>query len=535
MYRLTGGGKKVQWNVFRHNGPYFPPEYIPHNIPVKIDGKKIKLSKIAEEYLTIYANYLDTEYVKNYKFNQNFIKDFNLLTNNSPKLSSMDNIDLKQIKLYIDKQKKERKERSKEEKERIKNRQTEIEEPYKYCVINGAKQKVGNFKIEPPGIFLGRGNHPKIGKIKSRIFPEDVIINLDKNAPIPKPNIGGRWKKVIHNRQVIWLATWTDIITNKNKYVFTSMESIFKSKSDEKKFDLARRLKRIIKKIRDEYTNDLTNYSETKRQMATALYLIDNLALRVGGKKNTKEKADTVGVTSLRFEHISFSNGNIVKLNFLGKDSIRFCKNFKVSDIIFRNLKNFTSDKNKKDDLFHKINSSTLNQYLESFMKGLTAKVWRTYNASNIFQKELLKIKEDKIYKLPESERMNQLIAFFNQANTEVAILCNHQKNTAGDIKPQLNKLDEQISKLRKSKKKNKGKKDIIQKLNAKITTLTIKKETKQKMKNVSLGTSKNNYIDPRIIFAFIKKFNIPKEKLFNQALLKRFEWAQDVSKDFKF
>ncbi len=54
-------------------------------------------------------------------------------------------------------------------------------------------------------------------------------------------------------------------------------------------------------------------------------------------------------------------------------------------------------------------------------------------------------------------------------------------------------------------------------------------------MKNVSLGTSKNNYIDPRIIFAFIKRFNIPPDKLFTKPLIKRFEWASKVDKEFKF
>ena len=54
-------------------------------------------------------------------------------------------------------------------------------------------------------------------------------------------------------------------------------------------------------------------------------------------------------------------------------------------------------------------------------------------------------------------------------------------------------------------------------------------------MKNVSLGTSKNNYIYPRIIFAFIKKFDIPPEKLFTKVLLKRFEWASNIDKDYRF
>ena len=28
------------------------------------------------------------------------------------------------------------------------------------------RQKIGNFKTEPPGLFRGRGDHPKQGKIK---------------------------------------------------------------------------------------------------------------------------------------------------------------------------------------------------------------------------------------------------------------------------------------------------------------------------------------------------------------------------------
>jgi DNA topoisomerase-1 len=67
------------------------------------------------------------------------------------------------------------------------------------------------------------------------------------------------------------------------------------------------------------------------------------------------------------------------------------------------------------------------------------------------------------------------------------------------------------------------------------IKQLKLKKDTKNKMKNVSLGTSKNNYIDPRIIFAFIKKFDIPPEKLFTKVLIKRFEWASSIDINYKF
>ena len=63
------------------------------------------------------------------------------------------------------------------------------------------------------------------------------------------------------------------------------MESIFKSKSDESKFDLAKKLKRKANKIRDQYENQLNSDENKVRQLATALYFIDHLALRVGGKK----------------------------------------------------------------------------------------------------------------------------------------------------------------------------------------------------------------------------------------------------------
>jgi DNA topoisomerase-1 len=93
------------------------------------------------------------------------------------------------------------------------------------------------------------------------------------------------------------------------------------------------------------------------------------------------------------------------------------------------------------------------------------------------------------------------------------------------------NQNHEEVKKAYQEKKSN----DKAEKVGVKIRTLKLKKETKVKMKNVSLGTSKNNYIDPRIIFSFIKKFDIPPEKLFTKVLIKRFEWASKVDKDFRF
>jgi DNA topoisomerase-1 len=527
-YFLLQYGGKSKWTILHHNGPLFPPLYKPHNIPVIINSNKYMLSEQAEEYATMYAKYLNTDYINNNRFKKNFWKDFKKVLSFqddfTETVNSIDDIDFSLIHNYLEEIKKNKISISQNEKE-------EIEEKYKYCIIDGVKQNVGNYKIEPPGIFLGRGNHPKTGHIKKRIFPSDIILNLSKDAHTPIPSIGEnyKWKKIIHDRNVIWLASWKENVTGKTKYIFTSHDSFFKSKSDESKFDLARKLKKNVIQIRDIYTKELLNDDMKIRQLATALYFIDNLALRVGNNKDTKEEADTVGTTSLRVEHITLLENNIIKLDFLGKDSIRFCKKIDVSEDVYNNIKLFSYNKNKKDLLFDLINPTLLNNYLNDFMPNLTSKVWRTYNASYLFQKEIDKIKLDK--KIEPEERINYLLSMFNHANTQVALLCNHQKGSIVKLNNSINKYDDQIKKFNKSMINKTP--DKIKKIKTKIKILKIKK--KMKSKNVSLGTSKTNYIDPRIIFSFLKKFEIDPSKFFTKSLLKRFEWASNVDENYKF
>ena len=53
-------------------------------------------------------------------------------------------------------------------------------------------------------------------------------------------------------------------------------------------------------------------------------------------------------------------------------------------------------------------------------MDGLTAKVFRTYNASHTLQEQLNKLTN------PEDNTAAKILAY-NRANRAVAILCNHQ------------------------------------------------------------------------------------------------------------
>ena len=537
------GGAKKKWNTLSHNGVLFPPEYEKHNVPVIYENMEIILDKDAEELATLYAKYIEMDYVKSKVFNKNFWSDWKKTLGPNHIITKLEGVDFRPIYEYILRKKEEDK-MNVDDKEAKKMQ----DEKYKYAIVDGKTQPVGNFRIEPPGIFLGRGCNPKLGKVKRRIYPEDIIINTGVEAPVPKPLPGHEWKDVIHDKTVEWLASWKDDITGKTKYVWLGDQSDFKAKSDQHKFDLARKLKRKIKEIRAANEIALTSTDPYTRQIATALYFIDNFALRVGNEKG-EDEADTVGVTSLRVEHIDLLENNKVKLDFLGKDSVRYDRTLTVDSNVYSNLREFTQDKQKSDQLFDLINPTDINKYLQSFMKNLTAKVFRTYNASYLFQKELKKISKN-FNSYDEPDKVNVLLDEFNKANAKVAMLCNHQKNINKSTNKQLEKLDEMIKtakqKIAKAKKSSKTKSKRkrkstsvspkkLEQMKATLKKLQAKKALKSELKNISLGTSKINYIDPRITVAFLKKHDLPIDKIFSKTLQEKFKWAMDVDDDFVF
>lgn len=94
------------------------------------------------------------------------------------------------------------------------------------------------------------------------------------------------------------------------------------------------------------------------RQRATAMYLIDQLALRAGNEKGDDE-ADTVGCCSLRYEHVTLEAPDLVIFDFLGKDSIRFYQRVAVIPQVFKNMKIFKKPpKTTGDMIFDRLDAS---------------------------------------------------------------------------------------------------------------------------------------------------------------------------------
>ncbi|KAM4614094.1 DNA topoisomerase 1-like [Discoglossus pictus] len=150
------------------------------------------------------------------------------------------------------------------------------------------------------------------------------------------------------------------------------------------------------------------------------------LALRAGNEKEEGETADTVGCCSLRVEHIKLypeldGEKHVVEFDFLGKDSIRYYNKVPVEKQVFKNLQLFMENKQEGDDLFDRLNTPMLNKHLQSLMEGLTAKVFRTYNASVTLQQQLEELTDP-------NESFPAKILSYNRANRAVAVLCNHQR-----------------------------------------------------------------------------------------------------------
>lgn len=623
-----------RWQTLEHNGVIFPPPYepLPSYVKLYYDLKAVNLPPAAEEVAGFFAAMLETDHAKNPVFQKNFFEDFlQVLHENggcNVEITQFDKCDFSKMYAHFEKLREEKKGMSKAEKLRIKEEREKLEEPYRTCLLNGRRENVGNFKVEPPTLFRGRGAHPKTGKLKKRVFPEDITLNLGAESPVPPAPEGHQWGEIRHDKSVVWLAMWKENISDSFKYVKLAANSSIKGVSDMRKFETARRLKDHIGSIREDYKKMLKDPFMQNRQIATATYLIDVFALRAGGEKGDDE-ADTVGCCSLRFEHVTLKPPSTVIFDFLGKDSIRFYQEVEVDRQVFKNLRIFKKEpKQPGDDLFDRITPATLNKHLQAYMKGLTAKVFRTYNASKTMQ--------DQMDLISNEGTVTEKVMKYNAANRTVAILCNHQRtvskthqNSVGKIQEKIKEMEWQKMRMKKmililepsQKKKNpkyfkeiedmskedqqmvvsqmiekqidqakrkwtrdnekrsiekqellseddlqeridkiksleeqyrneitQGKPEVtkgstvdklksqIEKMENRILNTSFQLKDKEDNSEVSLGTSKLNYIDPRLTVMFSKKFNVPIEKLFTKTLRDKFTWAiESVDEDWRF
>ena len=252
----TKGDGTKKWNALEHAGVVFPPPYepLPRNVQMRYDGKPVRMAPEAEEIAGFFGAMLNsTHNVENPTFQKNFFDDFQKMLKetggathkdgNKVNIKEFQKCDFQPIFNHYDALRTEKKALPAADKKKLKADKDAAEARYMYCMWDSRKQKVGNFRVEPPGLFRGRGDHPKTGRVKKRVQPEQITINIGKEATVPSPPEGHRWKEIKHDQEGTWLAMWQENINGAYKYVMLAANSDVKGQSDYKKFEKARELK----------------------------------------------------------------------------------------------------------------------------------------------------------------------------------------------------------------------------------------------------------------------------------------------------
>ena len=203
-----------KWKTMKHNGPKFPPEYntLPKNVLLHYDGAPFPLEPAAEEVAGFYAVMLKTDYIAKAQFNKNFFGDWQktMTAAEKAKLADLTKCDFTRMQAHFEKLSEARKNAPKEEKKARKAKEDAINENYTKATLDKTEQKVGNYTLEPPGLFRGRGEHPMMGKLKQRIRAEDVTINIGILSEAPTPPEGTKWAEVKSDNTVTWMAAWRE-------------------------------------------------------------------------------------------------------------------------------------------------------------------------------------------------------------------------------------------------------------------------------------------------------------------------------------
>lgn len=570
----------MKWKTLKHNGPAFAPPYEPRNFELTIkvpdadNPIKVRFLANAEEMLYHWAAKINTQYVKDPVFQKNFFHDIkeaisidsNPMPHEALKANFPDGWDFSPIVRFIERQREAKKNRSREEKDAEKRQKEERKEKYGYATLDSKKIEIANYIVEPPGIFMGRGENPLRGRWKHRMYPTDIVLNLGENAPVPKPDPNSqgpeKWKEIVHNHDAMWLAYWRDKLTGDYKYVMPSPKAGIRQQNDINKFEKAMQL---IEKMPDAIAyidKCMKSRNKKTRETATVCSLIAHLGIRVGDEKD-EDEAETYGATTLLAKHVSIKDKN-VQLNFLGKDSILYKEKVELPDLTIQNLQKILASKKPKEQIFN-TTSKEVNELLGQFLPGLTAKVFRTAIATAIMRNYLDQYKDKNL-----SER--DKIKIFKEANILVAQKLNHRKTPTesalnsvekkktkiAELKKELSSYKEfarkEIDKLKKIKQMNvktyKGKykgirlREAVSRANSQYKKKKTKIENKlnrlqerkdklefqldiqQKTLKLNLTTSLNSYVNPRITFSWAKGVKLELKHIYTKANIEKFTWA---------
>ena len=508
--------KRTQWTTLSHNGVSFPEVYRsdPRTNTIVIRGEKLLMTPEQEEMAVAWAKKRSTPYVEDPVFQSNFLLDFLKLFPEKFRSAKISEIEFPTLPEKIELTKEEKKALAAERKKK----RLELKEKFGYAVVDGVKTEIANWVVEPPGLFMGRGLHPTRGRWKPRATEEDITLNMGKEAQLPK----GKWK-IVHEPENMWIASWTDKLAEKVKYVWLHDSSSIRQARDKIKYDKAMKLEKDILKVKTYVLKSMISKDPKVRKIATACFLIDKLALRVGDEKD-EDEADTVGASTLRVEHLKFGKTS-VDFDFYGKDYVRWQKSLEFAPDelpALGNLKEFCSGKKPDDLIFDGITSRHVNEFFGKASPGLTAKVFRTFHATNIV-KEFLKNHSEFPKGTPEYDKAFEA----RLANLEAAVKCNHKRTPPKTFEQALEKKRERLKRLEesvpKTEKQKNSQRQRVEKARRQI-------ELAERTRDYNLNTSLRNYIDPRVFKSWADDVGLDWKVLYTSTLQRKMAWVEESS-----
>jgi len=534
---------KYAMKSLKHNGIYVP-SYDYKGFSVGIQGQPVKLSPRTEQMAIAWVRKEQSVTSPPDKvYYGNFIRDFleQLMLENpfshflgqfykeyaqalsadgfqwSPNATTQNSqIDFAQVKKYVTDEQQKKLNMTKEEKKKLaaerKVKREELKAEFGCATVDGKQIEIANWTAEPSCIFAGRGNHPKRGKWKGGPKEEDIILNLSEDSPRPS----GNWKQIVWEPEKMYLAKWADRLSGKIKYVWFSDSAFLKQDREKEKFRKAQALDKEIPRIEKHILENLVSDDDGRRKLATVSWLIHTMNIRVGDEKDPGE-ADTVGAITLRPEHIKIE-GDVLHFDFLGKDSVRWVSQVKAPPTVIQNVKHYSET--CKEYLFEEIDSKKVSRFLSEKMKGLTAKVFRTWRCTKTVGDYLVNSgakKEDPDYVKKFHAKM---------ANLEGAKIANHKRKVPMNYAERLAKreavLKELEAKLKERAAEGKKTDAFLKRIEKTRLDIRLAKEIEE----YNLGTSLKSYIDPMVFVRWTDKVDFSLDKLYSKALMKKFSWA---------
>jgi DNA topoisomerase-1 len=592
-----------KFTTLTHNGPIFPPEY-------EVKGFKLAnedLSPLAEEMMWHYAAKRDTDYVKIERFNKNFYsclkpeltsnqqllefpKDFEKLINDmfnknqqlkeQKANSAVKKVTKKEWKLAEeDVSLKKRLEARQKKYDEVDTEKAAMKEKYGFAFKDGKKEPLGSFMIEPPGIIMTRGDSSILGMWKYRTVPEDIIINYvskDKSG-VPVAPAGHNWKKVVSdNNSCQTVMYFVQVgrpefgISPRYKRIIFAAKSDTKKEKDMLKFEKARKLVQMWPDMEKHIMKGMVSPDAKRQEAATIASLIKTTGIRVGNDKDESAGyAETVGASTLEVGNVELIADYKVKLDFMGKDSVRYENTVQLDQLTYNALKKIIGNRSKDELVFKNASSNDVAAFLKEFMPECSPKLFRSAYGCKLISEELHKAEKDG--KLTKTMPISKKIAVYDNANLEVAKKLNHQRALPKNFDTQMEKLDKQIEDAIKKEAEVKAKAEAelkkvldqaklakkewegekltaalerikerkekitakVEKSAEKIEKLKDKREMKDKTKNYSLTTSRTAYSTPALAVSFCKKFDIDISNIYSKSLQEKFDWAMDTPESY--